>query len=94
MNEIEKVRKQSKNLTKIIIIEFAYCSILYFIFKAFVKQSNLINCIYLGMLLILPLVFNIYLYLKSKKNTSLLEKNNLIIVQILIFMFSFKFLIQ
>jgi hypothetical protein len=94
MDEINKIRVKSRNLSKIIIVEFAYCALLYFVYKVYIIQSDLTSWIYLGLLIVLPLVFNLYLYLKNKKNSDWLEANNLIIVQILILMFSFKFLVQ
>ena len=43
MEEVDRLRMKSKNLAKIIIVEFAYCSFLYFAYKAFLNQTNLIN---------------------------------------------------
>ena len=67
VNEIDKIREKSKKLAKLIIAEFAYCSILYFIYKCFLKQANTTDLIYLLLLVLLPLAFNIYLYFRSKK---------------------------
>ena len=93
MEELNKIRIKSKNITKIIIIEFTFCTLLYFTDKVFFKQSNLINCIYLGLLVVLPLGCNSYMYFWSKKKTDFIEANNLIIVQILVLFYSCKFLI-
>ena len=92
MIEIEKIK--SKNLTKVIIAEFAYCSFLYFGYKVFLKQSNLVDVIYLGLLIILPFVFNLFLYFRSKKSLNFIDPHSLVIVQILILFYSFKFLIS
>ncbi len=94
MDGINKIRVKSRNLTKIIIVEFAYCALLYFVYKVYILQSSITHSIYIGLLIVLPLVFNLYLYLENKKKSIWLEANNLIIVQILILMFSIKFLIR
>ena len=94
MNEIETIKIKSKNLAKVIIAEFAYCSFLYFGYKVFLKKSNLIDIIYLGLLIVLPFVFNMFLYFRSKKNSNFIDAHNLVIVQILILFYSFKFLIS
>lgn len=92
MNEIDKIRVQSKNLARLIIVEFGYGTVLYFILKAFIIQTDLITMIYVGLLFVVPLAFNIYVYYKSKKNTKLPQTYHLIIAQILILIFSFQFL--
>lgn len=94
MDELKKIKRQSKNLAKVMVAEFGYCSILYFIYKAFIKQTALTNWIYIALLIILPLAFNIFLYIKSKKQSIMIESNNIIIVQILILFFSLKILIK
>jgi len=94
MNEIQTIRIKSKNLAKVIIAEFAYCSFLYFGFKVFLIQSNFIDILYLGLLIILPFVFNLFLYFKTKKSSKFIDAHNLVIVQILILFYSFKFLIS
>ena len=94
MNEIQTIRIKSKNLAKVIIAEFAYCFFLYFGFKVFLRQSNFIDILYLGLLIILPFVFNLFLYFKTKKSSQFIDAHNLVIVQILILFYSFKFLIS
>ena len=93
MNELDKIRSKSKNFTKIIILEFAYCSIIYSFYKILSVQENIIYWVYLFLILALPFVLNIYLYLNHKKNTDFVQSSNIIIIQILLFIFSFKFLI-
>ena len=90
---LDKIRLQSKNFSKLVISEFAYCSILFFMYKVSALQSNLIFGFYIGLLIIFPLIINSFLYFKSKKNVDLLNASNIVIAQILILIFSFKFLI-
>ena len=72
MNEIETIKIKSKNLAKVIIAEFAYCSFLYFGFKVFLKKSNLIDIIYLGLLIVLPFFLTCFFILGVKKTQILL----------------------
>lgn len=92
MNEIDKIRTYSKNFTKIIVLEFFYCSILFFLKKIFIIQSVLTNRIYIILLIIIPIIFNVFLYLRNKKKERLIETNYVIIIQILVLYYSFKFL--
>lgn len=92
-NELDKLRSKSKIFSKILIWEFAYCSFLFFIHKVSALHSNLIFGLYLCLLVSLPLIFNSFFYFKSKKNMDLLQANNIVIAQILILIFSLKFLI-
>jgi hypothetical protein len=94
MNELDKIRLKSKNFTKMLVLEFTYCSFLFFGgYKILSIQLISFFWFYIFLLICFPFVFNTYFYLKSKKNLDLLESNNIIIVQILVLIFSFKFLI-
>ena len=90
---MEDIRLKSRNLTKILIVEFAYCSILYFAYNVFIIKSKATAFIYVALLIILPFILNIYIYLRSKKKSNVIDANYAIIVQILVLIFSVKFLI-
>ena len=93
MNEIDKIRVKSKNFAIVLVLEFGYCSFLFLNYKLAAIQSKWLFGLYLLLLIALPLAVNISLYLRNKKNLDLIQANNIIIAEILILIFSFKFLI-
>lgn len=93
-NEILNLKANSKKFTKIIVLEIAYCSILFFVFKVFLIQNPLINWIFLTLLLTIPAACNVNLYIRylNKNNTS--AANNVVVIQLLILLFTCKFFIN
>jgi hypothetical protein len=93
MNELDKIKTKSKSFSKIIILEFAYCSLTYCLYKIFPFKGHILYWIYIFILVAIPVTFNTYLYLNYKKKADFLQANNILIIQILLLIFTFKFLI-
>lgn len=91
--EIKKLKEKSRNFAVILVLEFAYCFLFYVLYATLALKSVLSFWFYGFVLLVLPLVLNVYLYLKNKKNIDSIQANNIIIIQILLFLFAFRFLI-
>ena len=93
-NEILNLKANSKKFTKIIVLEIVYCSILFFVFKVFLIQKPSINWIFLTLLLTISAACNVNVYIKynNKNNTS--GANNVVVFQLLLLLFTFKFLIN
>jgi hypothetical protein len=93
MNELEQIKKKSKSFSKIIILEFAYATFIYSLYKILSIKDSQTYWLYISILFIPSLMTNIYLYLKYKKNADFVQSNNILVIQILLAIFSFKFLV-
>ena len=91
-NDMFNQKGNSKNFTKIIVLEIAFCSILFFIFNVLLIHNTLLHWIYLVLLFAFPLTINIYLYINFKKVNSS-QCNDIAIIQMLVLLFCIKFLI-
>lgn len=94
MNELDNLRAKSRQFTKIIILEFAYCSLLYFVFKVFLPQSGWIRLLYLILLILPPFIYNIACYMKNKRNSDGYLANNAVMIQVLVVIFILRFLLN
>ena len=93
-NEILNLKANSKKFTKIIVFEIAYCSILFFVFKVFLIQNLFTNWIFLTLFFTIPAAFNVNLYINFPKKNNTSEANNVVVIQLLLLLFTFKFLIN
>jgi hypothetical protein len=93
MNKLGKIKTKQKSFSKIIILEFAYCSFVYCLYKIFPFKGDILFWLYIFILIAIPVTFNAYLYLNYKKKADFVQANHILIIQILLLIFTFKFLI-
>ena len=94
MTEIDNIRKKFRHSSKIMVAEFAYCALLFFVYHACFLPSKRMAVFYVFLLIALPLGLNVYIYLKNRKIPDVILASQAVITQILILIFSFKFLIK
>lgn len=92
--EQNHIKTKFKNFTKIIVLEIAYCSILYLVYNVLLLHTNIINLVYLTLLFAFPFFLNIYLFISYKRKADTIQTNNIVIIQILVLFFCLKFLIH
>lgn len=94
MEEIKKVKLNSKHFTRILILEFLYCLVVFFCFNLIPFQKSLdigrainIIFIYYAIILILPTGYNILQIIKAKRSNDYGKISNHFIVEILVIFF-------
>ena len=91
MEELEKVKLNSKEFTIILLIEYSYCLAVYFCFTLIPFQKSVdirraikLALIYYAISLITPTIFNILQIIKTKRKKDYGKLSNYIITQILV----------
>lgn len=91
MKNLEKVKLNSKEFTKILLIEYSYCLAIYFSFTLIPFQKSLdigraikFILIYYAITLIIPTIFNVVQIIKAKRNNDYARISNYLIIQTLI----------
>lgn len=90
---IDTVRANSKHLSNLLLLEFAYCILLFTSKTFFLEDLTVVKIAYLLLILPVPIVFNIFCYLNFKRKTEFEKANNFLIVGILLIMLTTTFLL-
>jgi hypothetical protein len=102
LSELNKVKSTSKHFSKIVILEFGYCFVIYFSFKLLPflnhKTLDIQNAlteilIYLSLLYALPLIYNVFKIIQSRRIGEYGKLNNYILCEFLIIILVYKFLV-
>ncbi len=92
--ELDK-KTNSKHMTKLLIVEFGYCFLIFFI-HTLGKTNYFMNSkyifIYFGLLVILPLIFNTIKYFHHRRKLEFQKASNYLITQIILIMLAGYFL--
>jgi predicted permease len=91
MEQLKEMRAQSNQFAKILILEIGFCAALYFAFTYFLMLG--LYLVYLFILFAVPLAYNIYLYRSAVKKRNAMGRHYAIIAQVLVLLFTCKFLI-
>ncbi len=99
LNLNTKALYASKHFSKILFWEFAYCIAVFFCFRAIplINQNNIVEkqtlaFIYLGLLLLVPLLINLVQIYRNSRRRDYLKRSNYILAEILSLVFVFWFL--
>jgi|GEM_PF-5260983 len=96
--ELQAIKSNSKHFTKVIVLEFTYCILVFSCFL-FIKGNiikdyqNLIPLVYLIFLFVIPLAFNLYQIFKFRKQLEYGKSSNYSITAILMMWMMLTFLL-